>query len=83
MGFYNLKIRVLNVVSYLMLERVDLCLKLFVFVWFVEESQVDDIAGVLERKRGLLVSGLTQVDPVDKKDLVTTPNLSRQICRTS
>ncbi len=66
-----------------MLERVDLCLKLFVFVWLVEEGQVDDIACVLKRKRGLFVSGLTQVNPVDKEDLVAPPNLSGQIGRTS
>lgn len=69
--------------SYLMLERVDLCLKLFVFVWLVKESKVDDIAGVLERKCGLLVSGLTQVNPVDKEDLVAPSNLSGQIGRAS
>ena len=61
--------------SYLVLERVNFCLKLFVLLRAVEESQVDNVSGVLESQGCVLVSGLAEVDPVHGDDFVATSDL--------
>ena len=71
----DISISKMKSLSHLIFERVNFSFKLFVLVGPVEEGEVDNVAGVLEGKRGLLVSGLTQVNPVHRDDLVAATNL--------